>query len=65
MRDAFELLLALLCHIDEGHDDLLFFADERSSLDVGVNWRVVLPAYFEYLAEAEVLSPEELVCAVD
>jgi hypothetical protein len=65
VRDSFELLFALLRHIDEGHDDMLFFADEGSSLDVGVNWRVVLPAYFECLAETEAASPEEFARAVD
>ncbi len=65
LRDCFELLFALLRRIDEGHDDVLFFANDGSSLDVGVNWRVVLPAYFECLAEAEASSPEEFARAVD
>jgi hypothetical protein len=65
VRDSFELLFALLRHIDEGHDELLFFADEGSSLDVGVNWRVVLPAYFKCLAETEAASPEAFARAVD
>lgn len=59
LRDCFELLFALLRHIDEGHDDVLFFADDGSSLDVGVNWRMVLPAYFECVAETDAASPEE------
>lgn len=63
--DCFELLFALLCHIDEGNDDVLTFADDGSSLDVGVNWRVVLPAYFVCLAEIEASSPEEFARAVD
>ncbi len=65
VRNAFELLFALLRQIDEGNDDVLAFADEGSSLDVGVNWRVVLPAYFECLAETEASSPEEFTRAVD
>lgn len=64
VRDAFELLLALLRHIDGGHDDVLAFADDGSSLDVGVNWRLVLPAYFKCLAETEAASPEEFARAV-
>jgi hypothetical protein len=65
VRDAFELLFALLRHIDEGNDDLLAFSDDGSSLDVGVNWRVVLPAHFKCLAETEAASPEEFAHAVD
>lgn len=64
VRDCFELLFALLRHIDKGNDDVLAFSDEGSSLDVGVNWRVVLPAYFECLAETEASSPEEFARAV-
>jgi hypothetical protein len=63
VRDAFELLFALLRHIDAGNDDVLAFADDGSSLDVGVNWRVVLPAYFSCLAKTS--SPEEFARTVD
>lgn len=65
VRECFELLFALLRYIDEGHDDVLAFADDGSSLDVGVNWRVVLPAYFQCLAKTEASSPEEFARAVD
>ena len=65
LRNCFELLFALLRHIDEGNDDVVFFADDGSSRDVGVNWRVVLPAYFECLAETEATSPEDFARAVD
>ncbi|WP_137893199.1 hypothetical protein [Ramlibacter sp. 2FC] len=51
VREAFELLFGLLRHIDEGHDDLIFFADEGSARDVGVHWRAAFPAYFRCLAE--------------
>ena len=64
VRDCFELLFALLRHIDEGKDDVLAFSDDGSSRDVGVNWRVVLPAYFKCLAETEAPSPEESARAV-
>lgn len=55
----------MLGHIDKGHDDVLAFLDDGSSLDVGVNWRVVLPAYFECLAKTEALSPVKFARAVD
>ena len=64
LRNCFELLFALLRHIDEGNDDVLAFSDDGSSLDVGVNWRVVMPAYFECLAATEAASPEEFARAV-
>lgn len=51
MCEAFDLLLKLLRRIDEGHDDVIFFADEGGSWTVGVNWRSTLPAYFRCLAE--------------
>lgn len=65
VRDCFELLFVLLRHIDEGNDDVLAFSDDGSSLDVGVNWRMVLPAYFKCLAETEASSPEEFARTVD
>ena len=61
--ESFEFLFGLLSHIDEGNDDVLFFADDGSSLDVGVNWRAALPAYFRCLAERS--SPEEFARTVD
>ena len=63
VRERFELLFGLLRHIDEGNDDVLFFADDGSSLNVGVNWRTALPAYFRCLAETS--SPEEFTRTVD
>ena len=64
VRNCFELLFVLLRNIDEGNDDVVFFADDSSSRDVGVNWRLVLPAYFKCLAETEAASPEEFARAV-
>ena len=49
-RECFDLILALLRRIDECMDDIIFFADEGGSWQVGVDWRVVLPAYFQSLA---------------
>ncbi|CUI04179.1 hypothetical protein BN2497_3135 [Janthinobacterium sp. CG23_2] len=62
VRDSIELLLELLRHVDEGNDDVLFFADDGESLNVGMNWRSVLPVYFKCLAA--VLSPAEFARAV-
>lgn len=57
LREAFELLFGLLRHIDAGHDDVVFFADEGGSWLVGVDWRAALPAYFRCLAASA--SPED------
>lgn len=43
MCDAMAILFGLLDHIDEGHDDVIFFADEGGSWEVGVDWSWVLP----------------------
>lgn len=51
-RQAFERLFELLNQIDQGNDDMIFFADEGGSSDIGVNWRTVFPAYFRCLAES-------------
>jgi hypothetical protein len=51
VREAFDLLFGLLRHIDDGQDDVIFFADEVGSYEVGVDWRIALPAYFRCLAE--------------
>lgn len=63
VRESFHLLFGLLSHIDEGYDDVLFFADEGSSSDVGVNWRTALPAYFKCLAKAS--SPKDFATTVN
>jgi hypothetical protein len=62
-RSNFELLFGLLRRIDDGNDDVLFFADDGSASDVGVNWRTALPAYFSCLAKTS--SPEEFARTVD
>jgi len=56
-RQAFELIFALLRRIDEGEDDIVFFADEGGSWQVGVDWPKVLPAYFRCLSATA--APEE------
>ncbi|MBZ2206517.1 hypothetical protein [Massilia soli] len=65
VRDCFALLFALLCHIDKGNDDVLAFSDDGSSSDVGVNWGVVMPAYFQCLAKTEASSPGNFARAVN
>ncbi|MDM5182134.1 hypothetical protein PO883_33730 [Massilia sp. DJPM01] len=62
VSESFEFLFGLLSHIDEGNDDVLFFADDGSSLNVGVNWRTALPTYFKCLAETS--SPERFARTV-
>src|SRR6202046_2455648 len=51
VRDAFELLFALLRRLDRDPDSVVFFADEGGSWQVGVNWRPGLAAYFRCLAD--------------
>ena len=57
VRQALELLFALLRRIDEGEDDVVFFADEGGSWQVDANWPTVLPAYFRCLSSTA--APEE------
>jgi hypothetical protein len=63
VREAFDLLFGLLRHIDECHDDVIFFADEAGSWQVGVDWRSTLPACFRCLADGA--SAEEYAREVD
>ena len=51
VREAFELLFELLRHIDKANDEIIFFADEGGSRDIGVDWRLVFPAYFRCVGE--------------
>lgn len=55
--EAFEIIFALLRHIDEGNDDVIFFADEGGAWQVGVDWQKVLPAWFKCLSA--MADPEE------
>lgn len=50
IRRAIETILGLLRYIDEYHDDVIFFADEAGSWQVGVDWEKVMPALFLCLA---------------
>ena len=57
--EALSLLFELLRHIDEGHDNIVFFADEAGSWQVGVDWDKVLPVWFQCLSETS--EPNEFV----
>lgn len=63
VREAFELLFELLRRMDDRPDDIVFFADEAGSWQVGVDWRATLPAYFRCLAECA--SPGDYAREVD
>ena len=49
-RQAFETIFGLLDRVDECLDDIIFFADEGGSWQVGVDWGKVLPAWFVCLS---------------
>jgi hypothetical protein len=57
VREAMDILFGLLDHIDECHDDVVFFADEGGSWQVGVDWARVLPAWFKVLSVT--VGPED------
>jgi hypothetical protein len=57
IRGAFDVLFGLLDRLDEGQGDVVFFADEGGSWQVGVDWEVVLPAWFAPLSATA--QPEE------
>lgn len=46
VREAMDILFGLLDHIDECLDDVIFFADEGGSWQVGADWAKVLPTWF-------------------
>lgn len=45
-----DILFNLLDRIDECRDDIIFFADEGGSWQVGVDWDEVLPVWFKILS---------------
>jgi hypothetical protein len=57
VREAMDVLFGLLTHIDEGRDDVIFFADEGGSWQVPVDWAKVLPVWFRVLSATA--EPEE------
>jgi hypothetical protein len=50
VREAMDILFGLLDHVDECLDDVIFFADEGGSWQVGVDWVKVLPVWFKVLS---------------
>src|SRR5437016_2556511 len=62
VRQAMDILFGLLNHIDKGDDDVIFFADEGGSWQVGVDWARVLPVWFKVLSATA--EPQEL-CRAD
>jgi hypothetical protein len=50
VHEAMDILFGLLEHIDKCNDDVIFFADEGGSWQVGVDWAKVLPAWFKVLS---------------
>ena len=57
VRAAMDILFGLLNYIDECHDDVIFFADEGGSWQVGVDWANVLPGWFKVLSAT--VEPQE------
>jgi hypothetical protein len=57
LREALGMLMALLRSVDEGNDDIVFWADEGGSWAVGIDWKKVLPVWFQALAATT--PPEE------
>jgi len=57
VRQAFDIIFGLLDRIDEGREDIIFFADEAGAWQVGVHWEKVLPPWFKVLSATA--EPEE------
>jgi hypothetical protein len=55
--EAFGILFNLLYDIDEEKGDIIFFADEAGSWQVGVDWAAAFPAWFACLARTA--APDE------
>jgi hypothetical protein len=62
VRTAMDLLFELLEQLDRGDDEIVFFADEGGSWQVGINNGKVLPAYF--ISLAAVAEPETYAARV-
>jgi hypothetical protein len=50
---GFELLFELLREIDSFERDIVFFADEAGTWQIGVDWREVLPVWFRCVSATE------------
>ena len=60
---TFEIVFGLLDHIDECHDDVVSFADEGGSCQMGFEWEKVLPAWFNALSAT--VEPAEYARRID
>jgi len=60
-QEAFEFIFGLLHRIDDCMEDIIFFADEAGSWQVGVEWERVFPAWLKCLAVAA--EPDEYAAA--
>ena len=56
-HQVFDILFGLLDRIDNCREDIVFFADEAGSWQVGVQWEKVLPPWFKALSATA--SPDE------
>ena len=57
VRQAFDIIFGLMDHIDKCLDDVIFFADEGGSWQIGIDWNRVLPPWFRVLSATA--APEE------
>jgi hypothetical protein len=57
VRATFDIMFGLLRRIDECPDEVIFFADESGSWQVGVDWIKVLPPWFACLSATA--APDE------
>jgi len=57
VREAYDILFELLDCIDQCNDDVIFFADEGGSWQIGIDWERVLPPWFRVLSATS--APEE------
>ena len=62
VHQAMDILFDLLNHVDQGNDDVIFFADEGGSWQVGVDWAKVLPVWFKVLSATA--EPEEYAARI-
>jgi len=60
---AFEIVFGLLDHIDECGDDVVFFADEDGSWQMGIDWEKVLPTWFSVLSAT--IEPADYARRID
>lgn len=60
---VFEIVFGLLDHIDKCEDDIVFFADEGGSWQMGFDWEKVLPAWFSALSAT--VEPAEYARRID